>query len=270
MNNEPLLSISNLRTFFYTNSGIVKAVDDVSMQIFPGEIVGLLGESGSGKTALALSITKLIPQPGKIVDGSIKFKGREITCLSEKQMQDIRGKQIGMIFQDPTTFLNPLIRIGDQVAETLMIHDDLSKTEARKKAIQILEMTRIPSPDTVAKYYPHQLSGGMKQRAIIAIAIACKPSLIIADEPTTALDTIVQTHILNILQELQYKLKISILLITHDIGILSHLCKRAYVMYHGKLVEENDIVSLYHKPKHPHMQRIVAACKNIEGKNLEQ
>lgn len=265
-NNEiALLEIINLKTFFHTSKEVVKAVDGASLKIFPGEIVGLLGESGSGKTALGLSITNLISYPGRIVSGCISFNGKDMSKMSEKQLQKIRGKQIGMIFQDPMTFLNPLMQIGEQVSETIILHEKLDKKTAIRNTIEILKWMKIPHPEAVVNYYPHQLSGGMRQRVLIAIAIACKPSLIIADEPTTSLDTIVQVQILKILKELKNKLNMSIILITHDISILSFLCDRVYVMYQGKIIEENDIVSLYHNPKHPYTKRLVTACQNIEA-----
>lgn len=262
---EPLLKIKDLHTYFYSSRGIVKAVDCVSLSIYPGEIVGLLGESGSGKTALGLSITRLVPSPpGRIADeSSIQFNGLEILTLSETQMTKIRGREIGMIFQDPTTYLNPVMRIGDQVAETLVAHKGLKTREAFKEAVKLLQLVHIPSSDIIANYYPHQLSGGMRQRVLIAIAVACKPSLIVADEPTTALDSIVQAEILSLLRELKNRLKISILLISHDLGVIASLCDRAYVMYAGKIVEGADIISLYCRPKHHYTHRLVAAANSM-------
>lgn len=259
-----LLQVHDLQTYFHTNRGIVKAVDNVSIDIHRGEAVGLLGESGSGKTALGLSINRLVVPSGRILNGSsIKFKGKELLSLSEAQMREIRGKEIGMVFQDPMTYLNPLMKIGEQIGETLVVHEGLGKNEARERAVQILELVRMSSPEAVAKCYPHQLSGGMRQRVLIAIAIACKPSLIIADEPTTALDTIVQAQILSLLRELKNKLSLSILLISHDLGVIASLCDRAYVMYAGKIVEGADIRSLYNRPKHHYTNGLLNAAKSM-------
>ncbi|MGH9983284.1 MAG: ABC transporter ATP-binding protein [Nitrososphaeraceae archaeon] len=263
---QPLLKIKDLRTYFDTARGVVKAVDGVSLDVRSGEIVGLLGESGSGKTALGLSINRLISSPpGRIVgDGSsIQFKGRELLTLSETEMRQIRGREIAMIFQDPMAYLNPLMRIGDQVAETLVVHKGFSTSEATKKAIELLKLVHMPSSDIVTRYYPHQLSGGMRQRVLIAIAIACEPSLIIADEPTTALDSIVQAQILSLLRDLKNRLKISILLITHDLSVIASLCNRAYVMYAGKIVEGADITSLYYRPKHPYTHGLIAVANSM-------
>ncbi|MGI0043079.1 MAG: ABC transporter ATP-binding protein [Nitrososphaeraceae archaeon] len=266
---EPLLRIKNLRTYFDTDHGVVRAVDDVSLSVWPGEIVGLLGESGSGKTTLGLSIARLLlSPPGRIVvDGSssssIRFNGKEMLTISEREMRQIRGKEIGIIFQDPMTYLNPLMKIGDQVAEKLVLHKNLRKKEATKRAIELLELVHISSSDTIAKCYPHQLSGGMRQRVLIAIAIACGPSLIIADEPTTALDGIVQAQILSLLRELKNNLGISILLITHDLGVIMSFCDRAYVMYAGKIVEGADVMSLYYRPKHHYTHGMIAVANSL-------
>ena len=261
---EALLRVRDLRTHFYTDRGIVRAVDGVSLDIFPGEIVGLLGESGSGKTALGLSISRLILSPGKILDGSsIQFKGKELLALDDQKIKQIRGREIGMVFQDPMTYLNPLMRIVDQIAETLIVHKNLRIEEARKEAVEILEMVQIRDAKVVAKCYPHQLSGGMRQRVLLAIAIACKPSLVIADEPTTALDTLVQTQILKLVRELKDKLEASFLLISHDIGVIASLCDRAYVMYAGKIVEGGDIKSLFNHPKHHYTQALLEAAMSM-------
>jgi peptide/nickel transport system ATP-binding protein len=260
----PLLQVRNLRTHFYADRGAVRAVDGVSLDIYPGEIVGLLGESGSGKTALGLSINRLVPAPGRILDGSsVVFKGKELMDLSESEMRKIRGREIGMVFQDPMTYLNPVMKIADQVAEMLIVHNQIHVGEARKEAIEILEMVQIRDAKAVAKYYPHQLSGGMRQRVLLAIAIACKPSLVIADEPTTALDTIVQAQILKIVRELGSKLGISFLFISHDIGVISSLCDRAYVMYAGKIVEGADTKSLFSRPKHHYTHALLVAAKSM-------
>lgn len=266
----PLLQVRNLKTHFYTDRGVVRAVDGVSLDIYPGEIVGLLGESGSGKTALGLSINRLLPTPGRILDGSsIVFKGKELINLRASEMRKIRGKEIGMVFQDPMTYLNPLMKIVDQVAETLVVHKNMRVREARKEAIEILKMVQMRDPEAVAEYYPHQLSGGMRQRVLLAIAIACKPSLVIADEPTTALDTIVQAQILKIVRELGNRLGISFLFISHDIGVISSLCDRAYVMYAGKIVEGADVKTLFSRPKHHYTHALVTAAKSMYyGKEL--
>lgn len=261
---NPLLRVSGLKTHFYTNRGVVKAVDGASLAVYPGEIVGLLGESGSGKTALGLSINRLVPSPGRILDGSsIQFNGRELLNLSEPEMRKIRGREIGMLFQDPMTYLNPLMRTVDQIAETLIVHKNLRVAEARKEAVETLKMVQIRDAEVVAKCYPHQLSGGMRQRVLLAIAIACKPSLVIADEPTTALDTLVQAQILKLVRELRDKLEVSFLLISHDIGVIASLCDRAYVMYAGKIVEGADIRSLFDYPKHYYTQALLATAKSM-------
>lgn len=261
---EPLLKVHNLQTHFCTNRGVVKAVDGASLDIYPGEIVGLVGESGSGKTALGLSINRLVPSPGRILEGSsIQFKGRELLVLSEDEMRMARGREIGMVFQDPMTYLNPLMRIVDQVAETLVVHKKLRIREARKEAVEILKMVQICDPEVVAKCYPHQLSGGMRQRVLLAIAIACRPSVVIADEPTTALDTLVQAQILKLVRELRDKLEVSFLLISHDIGAIASLCDRAYVMYAGKIVEGADTRSLFDHPRHHYTQALLAAAKSM-------
>ncbi len=265
---KPLLRIKNLRTYFDTARGVVKAVDGASLTVWPGEVAGLLGESGSGKTTLGLSITRLIPSPpGRIiVDGnssSIQFNSKEILTLSETEMRQIRGKEIGMIFQDPMTYLNPLMRIGDQIAETLVLHKNISTKEATTKAVELLKLVHMPSSDIITKCYPHQLSGGMRQRVLIAIAIACEPALIIADEPTTALDGIVQVQILSLLRELKNKLRISILLITHDLGVIMSFCDRAYVMYAGKIVEGANVDSLYHRPKHHYTHNMMTVANSM-------
>ncbi|MFQ5998688.1 MAG: ABC transporter ATP-binding protein [Candidatus Bathyarchaeia archaeon] len=256
--------MSDLRTYFHSARGVVKAVDGVSLDIRAGEVVGLVGESGSGKTALVQSILRLVPTPpAEILGGSVQFNGKELLKLSEPEMRNVRGRDIAIIFQDPMTYLNPVMKVGDQVAEAIALHQGLDPKEAEERTIKLFEMVRMPSPETIVGYFPHQLSGGMRQRVLIALAISCEPALVIADEPTTALDTIVQAQILALLRELKDNLKISLLLITHDLGVIAEICDRAYVMYAGKIVEGANTLSLYRQPKHPYTQRMLAAANSM-------
>ncbi len=271
MSSENLLEILNLRVYYFTFDGVVKAVDNVSLAIRKGESLALVGESGCGKSTLGLSIMRLVPRPGRIVDGKIVLHPDMIDLVSapESEIRRIRGKRIGMVFQDPMTYLNPVMKIGDQIAEGIMQHERCSREEARKRAIELLAKVRIPDPATIASYYPHQLSGGMRQRVVIAIAISCNPELLIADEPTSALDVTVQAQILDLIKELQEELNSSLLLITHDLGIVAETCDRVAVMYAGKIVEEADVYDLFREPKHPYSEGLLRAAQSIESGSRE-
>jgi len=250
---DVLLSIRNLKTYFFTTLGIVKAVDGIDYDIKKGEIVGLVGESASGKSVSALSIMQLVPDPpGKVVDGQILFNGENLVNKSEAEMRKIRGANIAMSFQDPMTYLNPVFKVSDQIAESILLHQDLEKDEALEKAIKMMEIVKIPQPEERADDYPHQFSGGMRQRILLAMACSCNPDLLIADEPTTALDVIVQDEILDVLNDLKQRLNSAILLITHDLGIVAQLADRVAIMYCGKIQEISDVYTLYKEPKHPY------------------
>lgn len=263
-----LLEILDLRTHFYTSRGVVRAVDRVNLAIRKGEAVGLVGESGCGKTMTAFSVMRLVPSPGKIVGGEIWFgngNGRQdLTKVSEEQMMEVRGEKISMVFQDPMTYLNPVMRIHDQIAEAIVLHQKVSRNEARKKAIELLEKVRIPIPSTVADYYPHQLSGGMRQRALIAMAISCNPELLIADEPTTALDVTVQAQVLELIKQLKREMDMALMLITHDLGIVADTCDRVCVMYAGQIVEEGEVHGIYRQPKHPYTSGLLRSTLSID------
>lgn len=260
-----LLEVKNLQTHFPTKEGIVRAVDDVSFHIDEGELLGLVGESGCGKSITALSIMRLISSPGKIVGGSIKFNGLEITEASENKMRELRGNDIAMIFQDPMTSLNPVYTVGEQIAEALRLHKNLSKKQAWDATIAAMEEVAIPSPSTRVKDYPHQLSGGMRQRVMIAMALACEPELLIADEPTTALDVTIQAQILELLNELRQNRKLAILLITHDLGVVAETADRVSVMYTGKIVEQSGVDEIFENPKHPYTQGLLNSVPKLSG-----
>lgn len=251
-NQSSVLTINNLRTSFYTEQGEVKAVDDISLSVPKGKTLGIVGESGSGKSILSLSILRLIFKPGKIVGGEILYNGDNLLNKSDKQMRDIRGNQISMIFQEPMTSLNPVFTVGQQIAEAYQIHEKLSKSHAMKKAVEMLRMVGIPSPEKRVHQYPFELSGGMRQRVMIAIALACNPDLLIADEPTTALDVTIQAQILDLIKQLQNKLNMSVIFITHDLGVVVETCNEVAVMYCGKIVEYADVRTLFNHPKHPY------------------
>lgn len=252
MGGEPILEVRDLRTYFPTSRGTVKAVDGISFTVLEGETVGLVGESGCGKSTAALSIMRLVPAPGRIVGGEILLRGRDLLKLTEAEMREIRGARIAMSFQDPMTFFNPVMRIGDQIAEGIIRHQRLSRKEAWEKVISTLEVVGIPSPRDVAMSYPHQLSGGMRQRAMMAMALSCHPELMIADEPTTALDVIIQAQLLELMKDLKRELGMSSLIISHDFGVIAELCDRVAVMYAGKIVEYSDIRRILREPRHPY------------------
>ncbi len=262
-----LLTIENLRTYFYLPEGTVKAVDDVSFEVGRAEIVGLVGESGCGKSVTALSILGLIPwPPGRIVDGRIIFQGTDLTRLPPQRLRDIRGNKISMIFQEPMTSLNPVYTLGHQIAEVYMEHQAVAKKEALDRAKDMLDKLRIPAPAKRIYEYPHNLSGGMRQRVMIAMALACKPQLILADEPTTALDVTIQAQILELTAELQHSLSTSILLITHNLGIVAEYAQRVIVMYSGKIVEEAPVIPVFEEPLHPYTVGLLNSIPKLGSK----
>jgi oligopeptide/dipeptide ABC transporter ATP-binding protein len=259
-----LLEVKNLKTYFYTDDGIAKAVDDVDYDLDKGETLGLVGESGCGKSVSALSIMQLIPDPpGKIVGGQIMFKGQDIVQLSEREMQDIRGNDIAMIFQEPMTSLNPVFRCGDQIDEAVMLHQKVSKEEAKKRSIEMLHLVGIPAPEQRYKDYPHQLSGGLRQRVMIAMALSCNPEILIADEPTTALDVTVQAQILELIKKLQNELGMAMIMITHDLGVIAEVSARVAVMYAGKIVEYSNSDEIFYNPKHPYTLGLLSSIPNL-------
>jgi len=262
---EKLLELRNLKTYFYTEQGVAQAVDSVDFEIYPGETLGVVGESGCGKSVTSLSIMRLIPEPpGKIVDGEIFFKGQDLTKLSEKEMRDIRGNEISMIFQEPMTSLNPVFTIGDQISETIILHKKVSKKEAMKQSVEMLQKVGIPLPEQRVHEYPHQLSGGMRQRVMIAMALSCNPELLIADEPTTALDVTIQAQILDLMNDLKTKLNMSIMMITHDLGVIAEVCDRVAVMYAGKVVEYTDVKTLFSNPRHPYTWGLMNSIPRLD------
>lgn len=263
---EPLLEASHLSVVFETYAGTVHAVQDVSFSIGQGEIVGLVGESGSGKTVVSQSILQLIPRPpGKILSGAMNFEGVDLLQLSEAQMKRVRGNQISMIFQDPMTSLNPTMRIGNQIMEALVYHAQISTAEARARALDALADVGIPDPKLRFNNYPHQFSGGMRQRVMIAMALVCNPKLLIADEPTTALDVTIQAQILELMKKLNQERKTSILLITHDLGVVAGLCDRVIVMYAGKVMEVGGVDELFACPTHPYTQALLKAVPRLSS-----
>lgn len=264
---DNLLKIKNLRTYFFTRRGIVKAVDGVDMEAKKGKLTALVGESGCGKSVTGLSIMGLIPSPvGKIVEGEILFEGNDLAKLNYKEMVDLRGKDISMIFQEPMTSLNPVLTIGRQVGEPLRIHSSLSPEEINERVLSILDLVGIPEPHSRLKSYPHQLSGGMRQRVMIAMALICRPKLLIADEPTTALDVTIQAQILDLMLELMKKINTSIILITHDLGVVAEVCDEVNVMYAGKIVEKGDVFSIFDNPAHPYTWGLLRSIPRIGKK----
>ncbi|MFJ7838241.1 ABC transporter ATP-binding protein [Lysinibacillus sphaericus] len=260
-----MLEVKNLKTGFDIEGDIYHAVDNVSFSVKPGQIVGIVGESGCGKSVMSLSIMQLLPQGiGKVTGGEIKFQGQNIENYSSDEMNKIRGKDISMIFQEPMTSLNPVFTIGNQIEEILLNHLSISKTEARQEAIELLKSVGIPRPDKIVDEYPHQLSGGMRQRVMIAIAIACHPKLLIADEPTTALDVTVQAQILELLKKIQEKNDMSIILITHDLGVVAEMCDEVIIMYAGKIVERTNVDNLFYNPQHPYTKLLMASIPRID------
>ena len=252
MEKEKVLQVKDLEASFYTHIGEVQAVRKVSFDMNKSEILGIVGESGSGKSQTCMSIMKLLQDPGKIKGGQVLFKGKDLVPLNEKEMQGIRGDQISMVFQDPMTALNPVFKIGNQIVEVIRKHKDVSKEEAKKLAVTMLELVGIPSPEDRLNSYPHEFSGGMRQRAMIAMALSCDPELLIADEPTTALDVTIQAQVLDLMKDLQKRMGTSIVLITHDLGVIAETCDRVIVMYGGMIMEEALVDDIFHNPKHPY------------------
>ncbi len=259
-----VLDVKNLKTVFFTNSGLFKAVDDISFTVRRGETLAIVGESGCGKSVTALSLMRLVPDPpGRIVGGSITLEGTDLLALNEAEMRAIRGNRISMIFQEPMTSLNPVMRIGDQITEVVRLHRNMTAKEAWTQAVEMLRLVRIPEPERRAQEYPHQLSGGMRQRAMIAMALACRPALLIADEPTTALDVTIQAQILALVLELQKELGMALILITHDLGVVAQTAQRVIVMYAGKKVEEADVETLFASPRHPYTRGLMASIPTV-------
>ncbi|HVL34708.1 MAG TPA: ABC transporter ATP-binding protein [Burkholderiales bacterium] len=258
-----VLEVDNLQTQFFTRDGVVRAVDGVSLRLARGETLGVVGESGCGKSVAALSILRLVPPPGRIVGGAIRFEGRDLLACSAAEMRALRGNQISMIFQEPMTSLNPVLTVGRQIAETLTLHQGLSGTAARARAIEMLRLVRIPEPERRIAQYPHQLSGGMRQRVMIAMALACNPKVLIADEPTTALDVTIQAQILELIGELKEKLGTAVILITHDLGVVAETAQRVVVLYAGRRVEEAPVEALFAAPRHPYTRGLMAAIPHL-------
>jgi oligopeptide/dipeptide ABC transporter ATP-binding protein len=264
--NDMILEVKNLTTKFNTENGEITAVDDINFKIKQGEIVGLVGESGSGKSVTALSIMSLIPNPpGKITNGEILFQGEDLTKNSKDEIRKIRGNSISMIFQEPMTSLNPVYTIGNQLIEALTLHKNISQKEALEKSIDLLSLVGISLPEKRIKNYPHQFSGGMRQRVMIAMALACNPKLIIADEPTTALDVTIQAQILDLLKKIKNEFHTSVLLVTHDMGVVAQMCERVYVMYAGKIMEESETERIFEKPAHPYTYALLNSIPKLEG-----
>lgn len=265
MNGAPLLEIKNLRTSFLVGDREVAAVDGVNLQINRGQTVGLVGESGSGKSITALSILRLVPPPGRIAEGEIIFEGVDLLKVSEQQMRHVRGNEISMVFQEPMTSLNPVYTIGDQIIEAVVLHQQKTRKQAVAETISLLRLVGIPSPERRMNNYPHELSGGLQQRAMIAMALACRPKLLIADEPTTALDVTIQAQILELLKRLRDELGMAILLITHAMGVVAEMAERVAVMYAGKVVEEAPVSALFHEPLHPYTRGLLESIPRLDA-----
>ena len=263
-----LLEVIDLKTLFQTREGLVRAVDGLSFYLDRGELLGLVGESGCGKSITALSIMRLVAPPGKIVNGEILFEGRDLLKLSNREIRAVRGDDIAMIFQDPMTSLNPVFPVGEQIAEVLRLHRKLSRTDARKAAVEAMREVSIPDPELRVNDYPHQLSGGMRQRVMIAMALACDPKLLIADEPTTALDVTIQAQILELLDHLRKTRELAVLLITHDLGVVAEVADRVAVMYTGKIVEESPVDELFARPKHPYTEGLLRSVPKLTAKDV--
>jgi len=261
---QPLLDVADLKTWFFTRDGIVRAVDGVSFHVMPGETLAIVGESGCGKSVTALSVLRLVPSPpGRIVSGAIRLAGRDLLALSEAEMRDVRGNDISMIFQEPMTSLNPVLTIGRQIAETLTLHQGLDHKAALRRAVEMLRLVHIPEAQRRVAQYPHQLSGGMRQRVMIAMALACNPKLLIADEPTTALDVTIQAQILDLMRELKQKIDAAIVLITHDLGVVAEMAQRVVVMYAGRKAEEAPVGTLFRRPLHPYTRGLLASVPKL-------
>lgn len=269
MSKQVLLDVQDLKTYFYTENGVVPSVDGVSFQINKGETVGIVGESGSGKSVTSLSIMGLLSKPGKIVGGKIQFDGQDLVSLSQREMRRIRGNEISMIFQEPLTSLNPVFTVGFQIAEAIRLHQKANKAEAKEKTIELLKKVGIPRPDKVYSSYPHALSGGMRQRVMIAMALSCNPKLLIADEPTTALDVTIQAQILHLMKQLIRDYGTSIIMITHDLGVVAEMVDRVIVMYAGQVVEQTDVFTLFSQPRHPYTLGLLKSTPKIHELKAE-
>ncbi|MHB1652198.1 MAG: ABC transporter ATP-binding protein [Desulfitobacteriaceae bacterium] len=262
--NKPVLEIKGLKTYFFTEERVVRAVDGVDIVVREGETVGIVGESGCGKSVTSLSVMRLLDDnQGKVMDGTILFKGRELLKLSDKEMRKVRGNEIAMIFQEPMTSLNPIFRIGEQIAEAVRLHRHLDAKQAKERALQMLIAVGIPRAEAIMKEYPHQLSGGMRQRVMIAMAMSCEPDLLIADEPTTALDVTIQAQILDLMRKLKREKNTSIMFITHDLGVVAEMCDRVIVMYGGQVVEEADVCTIFAAPKHPYTKGLLSSIPKL-------
>ena len=264
-----VLEVRNLKTYFFTDEGIVKAVDDVSFQVPKGKTLGLVGESGCGKSVTAMSIARLISAPGRIVGGQVLLNGRDIIPLSDREIRQVRGSQISMIFQEPMTALNPVLTVGFQIAEAVLAHEKISRREAWSRAVEAMKAVSIPDPEKRAKDFPHQLSGGMRQRIMIAMALVCNPAIVIADEPTTALDVTIQAQILELLDSLREKYQLSLILISHDLGVIAEVAETVAVMYAGKIVEIGPAMDVFHNPRHPYTEGLLRSVPRL-GSSLEK
>ena len=265
--NETILDVKNLKTFFHTDDGIAKAVDDVSFSVKKGETLGIVGESGCGKSVTSLSIMRLISDPpGFFAGGEIRYNDEDILKIPESELRHIRGNKISMIFQEPMTSLNPVFTVGNQIMEAIQLHQGLDVAEAEQKAIEMLQLVGIPSPEQRIHEYPHQLSGGMRQRVMIAMSLSCNPEILIADEPTTALDVTIQAQILELIKDLQRELGLSVIMITHDLGVIAEVCNRVIVMYAGQIVEEGSVKEIFHNPQHPYTKGLLQSIPKI-GEN---
>ena len=265
---DSLLEIRDLKTYFFTEAGVVKAVEDATVDVKSKETVGLVGESGSGKTVTALSALRIIPRPGRIVGGSIKFEGTDVLAMSDEEMRKLRGPKMAMVFQDPSSSLNPVYTVEKQLSDILMLHRNLTKKEASERAQYLLELVGIPEPHTRLKAFPHELSGGMKQRIAIARALSCEPTLLFADEPTTNLDVTVQAQVLELMKKLQRDLGMSMVMITHDMGIIADMTERVTIMYAGKVMEAADTKTIFHDPRHPYTEALLAAVPRVDQRKI--
>ena len=266
---EPILTVDNLTVDFTTDKGTVRAIDGISFEVMPGETLGIVGESGCGKSVSSLSIIGLVPSPpGKIVDGSIKFKNRELVGLNEREYRKVRGNDISMIFQEPMTALNPVLKISTQMVDVIRLHNKVSKSEAKARAISMLETVGIPSPESRINEYPHQLSGGMRQRVMIAMALSCGPELLLADEPTTALDVTIQAQVMAEMVRLQKKLGMAVILVTHDLGVVAESCQRVVVMYCGQIIEQAMVNDIFANPQHPYTQGLLQSIPVVRDQKI--
>lgn len=263
MTGKPLLNVRNLSTSFFTQRGEVQAVRGVNFEVHPGEILGIVGESGSGKSITCMSILRLLKSSGRIVGGEALFEGQDLFALKEEAMRDLRGNDIAIIFQDPMTSLNPTLTVGEQVMEAIVRHRDVSRAEARERVIELFDLVRIPSPEARLNSYPHEFSGGMRQRVMIAMALSCDPKLLIADEPTTAVDVTIQRQILTLIKDIQARLGMAVILITHDLGVIAEVTDRLLVMYGGMVMEEGPVKTLFANPRHPYTQGLLASIPNL-------